>query len=111
MNKEQKAARDAAWQSLLRPEIIGEDGSNLKAIDNFDTGFDTGYAAREDAWVAVSDRLPSEPGPHIFKQIGDDDMYDCLYLGLNTISDKAEYLKSHYVAWMPIPKYQPTEGE
>ena len=124
MNQEQQAARDAAKQYFGCDEI---DEICIPEYDGYLAGFRAGYAARdaEDAWVAVSDRLPE-------RKEGWDHTEQCLVKYRATIHSVENHGIAYYhynppydnsgwidfahlgrtpIAWMPIPKYQRTEGE
>lgn len=100
---EREIAKEKAW-NIDHHRFLDNEGIP------YDAGFNAGYAAGQPQWIAVSERLPKEPGPYLFEQIGGDNMFDVLYLGLNTISDKADYLRSHYVAWQPIQHYTKSDN-
>lgn len=88
-------------------------------------GFDAGYAARdaEDAWVAIrsEDDLPDEDGDYLvqYKFDGSDTgPFESTAEFFAEGEDPAGWLihrtsnqDARVIAYMPIPKHQPTEGE
>jgi len=122
MNKEQQAARDAAITKFDEQWAFSGDEYPFKEF--IAQVYDAGYAARdaEDAWVAVSDRLPEITNPWpvqvlIQIQIGDHVLADTAKFYKGEWTDdggkliEAELPPAKVIAWMPIPKHQPTEHE